>query len=96
MPTTISPGRTETLASIRQQLHDLSNVLTGLSFAAGLLRQGVSEQRYAIAITTLADEASGLVRAVRVEVHRLQGMGEGESTNVCDVRPRLGQESGED
>jgi hypothetical protein len=96
------------IVEIRRLLHDLSNVLTGLLITAGLLRHFVpltgNGGRYACDIEGSAERASDLVSQVRVGVHRLQAIaalgsdeaGSRESTKVCDVRPSLGQESGED
>jgi len=89
------------ILGIRRLLHDLSNVLTGLLITAGLLKNFVpltgNGGRYADEMEASAERAAALVGKVREEVHRLQGMirERSESTIVCDVRPSLGQESGE-
>lgn len=93
-------ARLEHILEVRQLLHDLSNVLTGLSITAGLLRNFVpltgNGGRYASDIEGSAERAAELVCEVRGKVHRLQALNGYESTNVCDVRPSLGQESRED
>ncbi len=84
----------------RRLLHDLSNVLTGLLITAGLLKNFVpltgNGGRYASDIEGSAERAAELVCQVRGKVHLLQALNGQESTNVCDVRPSLGQESRED
>jgi hypothetical protein len=91
------------ILEIRRVLHDLSNVMTGLLITAGLLRAFVplvgNGGRYASDVEVSAERAAEMLCAVRAGVHRLQDMvggAAGERTNVCDVRPSLGQESGED
>jgi signal transduction histidine kinase len=99
----------EQILAIRRQLHDLSNVLTGLLITAGLLRSFVpltgNGGRYASDMEESAERAAALVSEVRTGVHRLQSLAaerlvgaeeDSQSTNVCDVRPSLGQESRED
>lgn len=91
---------------IRRMLHDLSNVLTGLLITAGLLKSFVplsgNGERYAGDIESSAERAAELVSEVRGAVHQLQAMVQPSdnrplnSTKVCDLRPSLGQESGED
>lgn len=97
-------GNAESLAAvmgIRRQLHDLSNVLTGLLITAGLLKHFVpltgNGGRYADDIEASAERSAALVSDVREGIHRIQALLEERSdrTNVCDVRPSLGQESGE-
>ncbi len=86
---------------IRRQLHDLSNTLTGLLITAGLLKHFVPLTghggRYASEIEGSAERAAQLTGEIREAVHRLQAVlaPAGERTNVCDVRPSLGQKSGE-
>jgi hypothetical protein len=97
------------ILEIRRQLHDLSNVLTGVLITAGLLKSFVpltgSGERYASDLEEGAERAAALVSEVRLGVRGLQALVvEGgqesavaaQSTNVCDVRPSLGQETGED
>ncbi|WP_041855809.1 hypothetical protein [Candidatus Korobacter versatilis] len=89
------------IMGIRRRLHDLSNVLTGLLITAGLLKNFVpltgNGGRYADDLEASAERAAVLVNEVREDVHRLQALLQerSESTIVCDVRPSLGQESGE-
>ena len=94
-------GSNASIMGIRHLLHDLSNILTGLLITAGLLKHFVpltgNGGRYAGDIEGSAERAAALVTEIRQEVHRLQATVEArdESTIVCDVRPSLGQESGE-
>jgi len=86
---------------IRRQLHDLSNILTGLLITAGLLKHFVpltgNGGRYADDLEEGSERAAGLVDDIRREIHRLEALVDkrGESTIVCDARPSLGQQSGE-
>jgi hypothetical protein len=96
-------ARLEQILEVRRLLHDLSNVLTGLLITAGLLRNFVplagNGGRYASDLEGSAERAAELVGEVRGKIHRLQvlnGPAAGASTTVCDVRPSLGQKSGED
>jgi hypothetical protein len=91
---------------VRRMLHELSNVLTGVLITAGLLKNFVpltgNGGRYAGDLELSAERAAGLVTEVRASIHELQALNaaaeglSGERTKVCDVRPSLGQESGED
>ncbi len=98
----IETGSEATILGIRRLLHDLSNVLTGLLITAGLLKNFVpltgSGGRYASDIEASAERAAGLVAETRTEIHRLQALlaAARQSTKVCDVRPSLGKEIGED
>ena len=112
MPITNSPGQTNsqaqiaTILQVRRMLHELSNVLTGVLITAGLLKNFVplsgNGGRYAGDLELSAERAAALVNDVRTNIHALQalaepaGAGAFERTKVCDVRPSLGQESGED
>jgi hypothetical protein len=112
VPITSSPGVATSEAQVveilrvRRMLHELSNVLTGVLITAGLLKNFVpltgNGGRYASDLEASAERAAGLVTEVRACIHGLQalvegaGGGLGERTKVCDVRPSLGQESGED
>lgn len=99
-------AQVQQVLNIRRMLHDLSNVLTGVLITAGLLKSFVplsgNGERYASDIEKSAERAAELVSEVRGSIHQLQAMveeaaqGSTYSTKVCDVRPSLGQESGED
>lgn len=108
MPTADNPkqfGNAESLEQIletRALLHELSNVLTGVLVTAGLLKNFVplsgSGERYASDLEQSGDRSARLVEQIRTKIHRLQELeqsGMRDSTNVCDVRPSLGQRTGE-
>ena len=99
---TVQGTAVEDVLEIRRLLHDLGNVLTGLLITAGLLKNFVPLTghggRYASDIEFSAERSAALVTEVRTRVHRVQASISGEvcqRTKVCDVRPSLGQESGE-
>lgn len=85
---------------IRELLHELSNVLTGVLITAGLLKQyeplSLRGERYASDLESGAHQGADLVVEVRNCVHGLQSLlTPPESTTLCDVRPSLGQKDGE-
>lgn len=105
---TLSDSCGAQILEIRRQLHDLSNVVTGLLITAGLLRHFVpltgNGGRYASDIESSGERAAALLAEVQAGIHQLQAVveagadraGAAERTNVCDARPSLGQKSGED
>lgn len=111
MPLTSNPAKTAAasaplseILTVRRELHDLSNVLTGLLITAGLLKNFVplpgNGARYASDIEGSAQRAASLADQIRERIHWLQGAIapaelEDSSTKVCDVRPSLGQKTGE-
>jgi hypothetical protein len=83
VPISINSGQVEgaleagdPILEIRRQLHDLSNVLTGLLITAGLLKNLLppteSGGRYANDMEDSAERAAELVAEVRLGIHRLQ------------------------
>ena len=97
------PPALEQIRTIRRLLHELNNVLTGELISAGLLRSLVPLTppggRYASDIEASLERARELVGGLHRAVQRLESrlrVRPIHSTSVCDVRPSLGQPTGED
>ena len=91
----------EAVLQIRHRLHELNNLLTGILLSAGLLRPASGSTRmigrHIDEIERTAEQAACLVNEIRGFVRNFSlSQAALDRTKVCDVRPSLGQQNGED